>query len=112
MHKFIAGMFAGLLGFVIVAALLATAAPAMPAQAQGDTGTASCPNWRHYVYATKPDTNLDTLRAEINDLPGHFLPENGRYWVEDIVSVQVLYFPSGEYQLVALLYVQDMCRKP
>ena len=96
---------------LLVAVLLCGAAGTSVA-AQGSTGAADCPNWRHYVYATDPSVDLKDLRAEINDLPGHFLPENGRYWVEDIAGVDVLYLPSGEYQLVALLYVQDMCRKP
>lgn len=97
--------------FVLAAICGGFVTHATPSVAAAPT-TTDCPNWRNYAYTTQADTKLDALLAQVNDLPGHRLPENGRYLVEDIVSIQVLQLPSGEYQVVALLYVQDTCDRP
>ena len=94
---------------VLLAVLLLALAGS--ATAQGDT-LSDCPRQVNYVYATKGNTNLDALRAEVNALPGYRLPENGRYLVQNILAVQAVYLPSTEWQLVVLLDTLDTCDRP
>ena len=100
-------MSTALLLVLLAVLLLALAGSATAPGAAAQERTATAAEWpqRNLAWASKPSGDLDILLRSVNMARGQYVPDNPMYILDEILSVQAVLLPTGEWRIVCLFLV-------